>query len=88
MTRVNDTMYDARYHAKYKKIFSFGYTVPLQVEKAAGVYNFKGEADLGKLAGGVYQYEGTASATNFTSTYRSKYDHGYFRMQRPDGLAK
>jgi hypothetical protein len=88
VTRVNDTTYDARYHAKYKKIFSFGYSVPLQVEKANTAYRFKGEADLGKLAGGVYQYDGTANSTNFTSTYLSKYDHGYFQMQRPSASGK
>ena len=83
VTKVNDTTYDARYRAKYKKIFSFGYTVPLRVQKTGDTYTFKGEADLGKLAGGIYTYDGKASATNFTSTYNSKYDHGDFRMIRP-----
>jgi hypothetical protein len=36
------------------------------------------------MAGGVYTYEGSASATNFTSTYNSKYDHGVFQMRRPE----
>src|SRR3982751_68316 len=62
--------YQARYHAIYWKIFRFSYTVPLTVEPQGNEFKFKGEADLGSLAGGVYEYEGTASATNFYSTYK------------------
>ncbi len=76
--------YQARYRAIYGKIFSFEYTVPITVERSRDLFTFKGEANLGKLAGGIYDYEGTASPTNFYSTYRSKYDHGVFQMTRPD----
>ena len=72
----------ARFHAKYWKIFSFGYAVPLRVESSNGACRFEGEADLGKLAGGVYKYAGQVTGTNWQSTYQSRYDHGYFRMNR------
>jgi hypothetical protein len=75
-------VYRARFHAKYLKILSFGYTIPLKAEEADNGYKFRGEADLGDFAGGVYQYEGHADTTNFFSTYSSKYDHGTFQMQR------
>jgi len=88
VTKMNDREYEARYRAKYKKILSFSYAVPLSVERTGEIYRFKGEADLGKLAGGVYRYDGTASSTNFISTYNSRYDHGYFRMARPEANAK
>ena len=39
----------------------------------------EGRANLG----GVYYYEGRATATNMISTYRTKYDHGTFDMKRP-----
>ena len=78
---INDRN-EARFHAKYRKIFSFGYTVPLDVQRSNDLFLFVGEADLGKLAGGVYHYAGTVTGTNFHSTYRRKYDHGYFRMNR------
>jgi hypothetical protein len=78
-----DDTYAARFRATYKKILRFSYTVPLQVEQTNGVWHFHGHEDLGKLAGGVYSYEGTATPTNFHSTYNSKYDHGVFEMQRP-----
>jgi hypothetical protein len=75
--------YDARFRATYKKILSYSYTVPLKVVASGEVYRFSGEADLGSMAGGVYHYEGQASPTSFFSTYRCKFDHGTFQMQRP-----
>lgn len=78
----DEDVYRARFHAKYRKILSFGYTVPLKAEPTENGYKFRGEADLGSLAGGIYHYEGHADATNFFSTYSSKSDHGTFQMQR------
>jgi hypothetical protein len=83
VTKREDGMYRARFHAKYNKVLSFGYTVPLKVEPAADGFHFSGEADLGWLAGGVYHYDGHADTTNFFSTYSCKYDHGTFKMGRP-----
>lgn len=84
VTKQSETSYTARFHAKYHKILSFGYTVNLAVKESGGVFHFQGEANLGKLAGGLYDYAGDASATNFFSTYRCKYDHGIFQMARPE----
>jgi len=75
--------YQARYRAKYLRIMSFSYSVKLKVAAAEDGFKFNGEADLGWYAGGRYQYEGRASATNFVSTYKSKEDHGSFQMTRP-----
>jgi hypothetical protein len=75
--------YEARFHAKYKKVLSFGYTATFRGNNTDGVFQFEGEADLGKLAGGIYRYKGTVSPTNFESTYRCKYDHGTFTLHRP-----
>ena len=44
---------------------------------------FKGQEDLGLLAGGVYFYKGSADGERFTSTYESADDHGRFEMTRP-----
>jgi len=85
IVKKDGEVYQARFHAKYQKILSFGYTVPLKVEPTEDGYKFSGEADLGSLAGGVYRYDGRADATNFFSTYSSQYDHGTFRMERPSG---
>ena len=75
--------YQARYRAKYLRIMSFSYPVRLKVAAAEDGFKFNGEANLGWYAGGRYQYEGRASATNFFSTYKSKDDHGSFQMTRP-----
>jgi hypothetical protein len=81
IVRKDGDVYRARFHAKYMKILSFGYTIPLKAEPTDNGSKFRGEADLGVM-GGLYRYEGHADATNFFSTYSSKYDHGTFQMQR------
>jgi len=86
ITPASNGVYSARFHARYRKgifRFSFGYTLPLQAERQGELVRFRGEADLGWLAGGVYRCDGSASGTNFSSTYHSKYDHGVFEMKRP-----
>lgn len=88
VTKKEDGTFQARFHAKYRKVLSFGYTVPLKVEQTEGAYQFKGEADLGWFAGGVYHYAGHADRTNFFSTYSCKYDHGTFQMVRAEGGGK
>jgi len=84
ITQSNSGPYQARFRAKYWKILAFGYTVPLTVERSNDTFRFEGEANLGRLGGGLYSYSGAVCGTNFHSTYRSKYDFGHFQMQRPD----
>ena len=81
--KVDDVNYAARFRANYWKIFTFGYTVPLAVRGEPGVFKFSGQADLGKLAGGVYHYEGEATSDRFLSTYICARDRGVFEMKRP-----
>ena len=83
VTKREDGMYRARFHAKYNKVLTFGYTVLLKVEPEANGSHFRGEANLGWYAGGMYHYDGHAETTNFFSTYSCKYDHGTFKMGRP-----
>jgi len=83
VTRKSADQFEARYKARYRKIISFSYTTPLSATESNLTWHFKGEANLGKLAGGVYSYQGAASSSNYFSTYTSKYDQGIFQMQRP-----
>jgi hypothetical protein len=87
LTPLTNGTYCARFHARYKRVipFTFSYTVPLMVTNASSseVVQFRGSANLGWYAGGIYSYAGTASPINFFSTYDSKYDHGTFQMTRP-----
>jgi hypothetical protein len=84
ITKKDDGVYNARFLARYHKVLSFGYTVPLKVQPDADKFTFSGDANLGWLKGGLYHYEGHADVTNFFSTYRCKYDHGTFQMGRPE----
>ena len=85
ITRSDQGAYQARFHARYHKVFTFGYTVKLNVTKTDDndAFHFRGDANLHWWAGGMYHYEGKATPTNFFSTYRCKYDHGTFQMTRP-----
>jgi len=83
LSREADGEYTAWFRATYLKILRFSYRVPLKVETHDGVWLFNGSENLGSMAGGVYYYTGSATPTNFHSTYRSDYDHGVFQMSRP-----
>jgi hypothetical protein len=82
VTKTSDTTYRAHYRAHFFKIFWYTYAATLNGNETNGVVMMRGEADLGK-AGGVYQYEGTATPTEFRSSYSSKHDHGNYQMMRP-----
>ncbi len=78
------TEFRAHFLATYAKVLRFGYVANLTGSQTNGTVRFTGESDLGKLAGGVYRYSGSADATHFSCTYESKYDHGTFKMNRSD----
>ena len=86
MTQVSTATYEARFHATFWKIFHSGYTVPLAAAKLGDVWKLQGETDLGWLAGGLYRYDGQATAANFSCTYTSSCFQGTFQMNRP-GIA-
>jgi hypothetical protein len=81
MSRQSDSVYQARFRAAYGRLLHFSYTARLEMQRHDIGWEFDGEADLGKL-GGIYYYEGRATLTNLISTYRSKYDHGLFELNR------
>lgn len=87
ITAQKDNVYKARFHATYKKVLTFGYTVPLRVTETNSGFRFAGDANLGWYAGGTYTYEGHADRTNFYSTYRCNYDQGTFQMTKAAHLA-
>jgi hypothetical protein len=83
MTKTSDTTYRAHFRANFFKICRFTYAATLTGRETNGVVALQGEANLGKLAGGVYKYEGRVTPTEFQSTYASKHDHGNYQMSRP-----
>ena len=85
--KMEGTTYHTRFHAKYKwKIItvSFPYDMNMTISQNGATYQFTGEADLGKLAGGVYQYDGTGTTNRIDINYRSPKDHGTFKLERPE----
>jgi hypothetical protein len=86
LTRTGPDTYNADYHATYFGVFRFAYSMPLRVQRHDEAYNvvsFDGEAHLGGIGGGRYQYSGHAGADEFVCTYRSGRDWGYFELTRP-----
>jgi hypothetical protein len=89
ITRKEGNIYSTRFHAKYKFGFlpiSFGYGLDMTVTEANGQYQFQGQADLGKLAGGLYQYTGTGTTNQLQFNYRSPKDYGTFNLQRTEEI--
>jgi len=83
-SKIDDRQIRARFKATYWKLFRIGYEVTLNTEpQPESTVRIQGENDLGWWGGGVYHYEGAITPTNFSATYRSKYDHGTFEMKRP-----
>jgi hypothetical protein len=83
LTPLPDGKYEAFFKANYLKIFRFSYRMNMEAKPGGPPFKLEGEADLGKLAGGKYTYQGVVSATNFFCTYHSKDDHGTFQLSRP-----
>lgn len=64
-------------------LFSGAYRAQYPVEKRSDTWHFSGETDLGRLAGGIYHHQGTATSVKFNARYTSKADEGFFEMKRP-----
>ena len=85
--KKEDNLYETRFHAKYKLgilTLGYSYTMEMTIAQDGAEYQFTGEADLGKLAGGVYQYNGSGTTNQLIINFRSPKDRGTFRLQRPE----
>jgi hypothetical protein len=71
----------ATFHAGYAKVLRACYATQLHVVQKDDKWIFSGRTDLGKLAGGVYEYDGTATVDFLVSRYRSPGDQGEFRLK-------
>jgi hypothetical protein len=77
-----DGAYEAWYHATYGGFFTFEYKMPMEVELEGDTSSFSATADLGWLAGGIYEYIGKVVGDEYTATYKCKRDQGTFEMAR------
>ncbi len=82
VSKESPERYRFLYRATWKKIFHGTYTVFEDVRHEGNVFKMHGGADLGKMYGGRYEYDGEATPPNFFSRYRSRDDHGTFQMTR------
>ena len=82
ITQVDETHYCARFHGTFFKFLPFEYYMLLTATPDAERYALAGQKDLGKLAGGVYRYQGRATSTDFLANYTSCKDRGVFVMRR------
>jgi hypothetical protein len=81
--RVDADTYRAHFNATYALLIRFGYDMDMTADVQEEVTYVAGEADLGKSAGGVYEYEGQADGKIFRLNYRTKKDYGHFTLKRP-----
>lgn len=82
ISQRGEGLYESNYQAKFWKLFTFHYSVPLRTDQLQAPFKFSGEANLGWWAGGHYQYEGIVDSNTFNATYSSKADRGVFKMSR------
>ena len=70
------------FRAEYAKIFRACYATEFRAIEADGGWTFSGGSNLGALAGGTYEYRGSATAEALICSYRSAKDHGEFRLRK------
>ena len=80
LTQLAPDRYEGFFLARYMKFLTVCYTVELRLNQSEYPCAFEGEANLGSLAGGVYQYRGTIDPRRFFSTYRCSYDFGILEL--------
>jgi hypothetical protein len=80
LTQNSPTEYNAKFYAVYAGVLRVAYSVPLRGQRIDTKVMLEGDADLGRLAGGVYHYAGEATDKAFRCTYQCKYDRGTFEM--------
>jgi len=87
ITKREGNTYHTRFHAKYKwgiLTVSYPYDMDMTLTPQGDTYKFTGQANLGKLAGGLYHYDGNGTIRRIDINYRADKDHGTFQLQRPE----
>ena len=85
ITKVEGDRYETRFKARFWKLFTYTSEAEFEMQPHNDGFEFFGAKKLGWLAGGEYTYEGRVNPEKFFSTYKNKWDHGTFQMERPVG---
>lgn len=78
VTPVGPGRWRATFHATFMRMLKACYSTELEGHGDG----FRGSSDLGTVAGGIYEYAAEVTGDQFVSTFRSRTDHGTFRMRR------
>jgi hypothetical protein len=79
---VGEGRWRMAFRAEYAKVFRACYGTEFRVQQEDGGWTFSGGSDLGALAGGAYEYRGSATRDSLTCSYKSAKDHGEFRLRK------
>ncbi|MEO6213462.1 MAG: hypothetical protein ABIP65_07520 [Vicinamibacterales bacterium] len=83
LTVIAPALWRVSFRASYSGMLRACYATDFNVSQQDGRWRFSGGSDLGAIAGGRYEYAGSATLTEMACTYKSSRDHGEFRLQRP-----
>lgn len=86
ITKEGENYYHAHFKATWAYIIPFEFELPLTTCSQNGCETFSGSADLGFLAGGAFQFAGSACGSKFDATFCASKDHGVFNMTRVSTL--
>ena len=79
---VTPILWRMYFRGEYSKVFRACYATDFNVTEEADRWRFSGGSDLGALAGGAYEYAGSATRERLACTYRSSRDHGQFMLTK------
>jgi hypothetical protein len=80
--KLDENRYCAHFSGTFYRVLPFRYSVVLNTKQEEDVLKLEGSSYLGRLFGGTFTYQGTASDTEFNASYSSCRDSGTFQMTR------
>src|SRR5262245_15756138 len=80
VTKTSDTVWNATFEGDCGRPYT--YKISLEGRLVGGVVMFKGTVDLGAQDGGVFDWVGRGTTSEFIGFYTSAYSTGYFTMKR------
>ena len=79
---TSPSVWHVSFRAEYGRVLRACYATDFTLASQDGRWTFTGGSDLGALAGGRYDYSGSATLAEMICTYRSSADHGEFRLRK------
>jgi hypothetical protein len=83
-SHIEGTLYRFEIGATFWKILRASYDVNFTITPDGENHILAGEQNLSGLMGGLYTYAGRIEEGDFIVKYKSKWDHGTFRMRKAD----